>query len=367
MRAEKLVEDRGRTKNRKRINTRWAPETRRLDIAGLPLLLPHPISDDQLQQYLRVLRIEEISQKLRSGDVEPPESERSPSPVAEYGPDGRRINTTEARYRKKLEDERHRLVQLASNADPYYRPPIDYRRQTRQTEKVYIPSMDFPEINFIGLLIGPRGRTLQRIEGGCGIKVSIRGKGSHKEGRGFKNIQQPQEGDDEDLHALVMGDSESKIQAGVEMINDIIEQACSIPEANNELKKQQLRELAELNGTFRETDGDSRFEFNSGTTSLDSSFSEGASGSKSIETLEKNKRLESEYESFLQSIEGDVNTGLSNDSTSVLTKIEEAPWSKSSSKEAPITRPPWMQQMNLAPNAVSYPAVYMDNSTNRAQ
>ena len=46
-----------------------------------------------------------------------------------------------------------------------------------------IPQDEFPEINFVGLLIGPRGNTLKSMEKDTGAKIIIRGKGSVKEGK----------------------------------------------------------------------------------------------------------------------------------------------------------------------------------------
>jgi hypothetical protein len=58
---------------------------------------------------------------------------------------------------------------------------VDYKRPGKTQEKVYIPASEFPEVNFIGLLIGPRGNTLKKMEADTGTKISIRGKGSVKE------------------------------------------------------------------------------------------------------------------------------------------------------------------------------------------
>lgn len=58
------------------------------------------------------------------------------------------MNTREYRYRKKLEDERHKLVEKAMKTIPNYHPPSDYRRPTKTQEKVYVPVNDYPEINF---------------------------------------------------------------------------------------------------------------------------------------------------------------------------------------------------------------------------
>jgi hypothetical protein len=73
---------------------------------------------------------------------------RSPSPAPQYDNHGRRINTREYRYRKRLEDERHKLVERAMKTIPNYHPPSDYRRPTKTQEKVYVPVNDYPEINF---------------------------------------------------------------------------------------------------------------------------------------------------------------------------------------------------------------------------
>jgi splicing factor 1 len=73
---------------------------------------------------------------------------RSPSPPPQYDNHGRRINTREYRYRKRLEDERHKLIEKAMKTIPNYHPPQDYRRPTKTQEKVYVPVNDYPEINF---------------------------------------------------------------------------------------------------------------------------------------------------------------------------------------------------------------------------
>src|SRR5882762_5812814 len=152
---------------------------------------------------------------------------RSPSPPPTYDNHGRRTNTREVRYRKKLEEERIKLVDRAMKNDPNFRPPVEYQQQKRShrpSEKVYIPVKEFPEINFFGLLVGPRGNSLKKMERDSGAKISIRGKGSVKEGK----ARPDQYADDaeEDLHCLVLGESEEKVAACVKMINRVIETVC---------------------------------------------------------------------------------------------------------------------------------------------
>ena len=119
----------------------------------------------------------------------------------------------------------------------------------------------------VGLLIGPRGNTLKKMENESGAKIAIRGKGSVKEGKG-KSDAAHASNQDEDLHCLIMADTEEKVNKAKKLIHNVIEtvstlprlndtiltlmQAASIPEGQNELKRNQLRELAALNGTLRD-------------------------------------------------------------------------------------------------------------------
>ncbi|RAL01624.1 putative zinc knuckle transcription factor/splicing factor MSL5/ZFM1 [Aspergillus ibericus CBS 121593] len=239
-------------KKRKKRN-RWgdAQENKAAGLMGLPTMIMANFTNEQLEAYTLHLRIEEISQKLRINDVVPADGDRSPSPPPQYDNFGRRVNTREYRYRKRLEDERHKLVEKAMKSIPNYHPPSDYRRPTKTQEKVYVPVNDYPEINFIGLLIGPRGNTLKKMESESGAKIAIRGKGSVKEGKGRSDAAHASN-QEEDLHCLIMADTEEKVNKAKKLVHNVIETAASIPEGQNELKRNQLRELAALNGTLRD-------------------------------------------------------------------------------------------------------------------
>ena len=172
------------------------------------------------------LRLDEIQRALRSGLVVPPDGSRSPSPPPTYDSHGRRTNTRDVRYRKKLEDERNRLVDRQVKNDPNFKPPTEYLMQKRQnggrpTDKVYIPVKEFPEINFFGLLVGPRGNSLKGMERDSGAKISIRGKGSVKEGKGRPGGGFEDDENDE-LHCLITADTEEKVQRCVKLINNVI-------------------------------------------------------------------------------------------------------------------------------------------------
>ncbi|KAI9740625.1 MAG: hypothetical protein M1818_004589 [Claussenomyces sp. TS43310] len=263
--AAEAANDDGSRRRKKR--NRWgdATENKAAGLMGLPTAIMANMTSEQLEAYTLHLRIEEISQKLRIDDVVPADGDRSPSPPPQYDNFGRRVNTREYRYRKRLEDERHKLIEKAMKVIPNYHPPQDYRRPTKTQEKVYVPVNDYPEINFtfdhlltlslrftkVGLLIGPRGNTLKKMETESQAKIAIRGKGSVKEGKGRSDAAHTSN-QEEDLHCLIMADTEEKVNKAKKLIHNVIETAASIPEGQNELKRNQLRELAALNGTLRD-------------------------------------------------------------------------------------------------------------------
>lgn len=120
------------------------------------------------------------------------------------------------------------------------RSPLETQRLT----------LSFPIIQ-VGLLIGPRGNTLKKMETESQAKIAIRGKGSVKEGKGRSDAAHTSN-QEEDLHCLIMADTEEKVNKAKKLIHNVIETAASIPEGQNELKRNQLRELAALNGTLRD-------------------------------------------------------------------------------------------------------------------
>lgn len=243
----------GSNEPRKR-RSRWGDENDKIEVAGLPTAIAGGVSGKDLEAYATHVRLEEITRKLRSGDVVPPERERSPSPPPTYDHHGRRTNTREIRYRKKLEDERNKLVERQMRNDPNYKPPTEYlmqkRTSGRPSEKIYLPAKEFPEIKWIGLILGPRGNSLKKMEQDTGAKIVIRGKGSTKEGKG--NYGSRSHDEEDELHCMITADTQDKVDACAKLINRVIATAASTPDEQNDHKRQQLRELAMLNGTLRD-------------------------------------------------------------------------------------------------------------------
>ena len=133
------------------------------------------------------------------------------------------------------------------NLNPSTRNNSLFRR--KRTSKVPIPIEQHPNYNFIGLIIGPRGKTQKELESKTGCKIAIRGKGSVKEGARGRRDGKMMEGDDEPLHVVITGEDQKSVDAATDMIHQML---VVIDDEKNVHKQAQLRELALLNGTLKE-------------------------------------------------------------------------------------------------------------------
>ncbi|CAM8997312.1 unnamed protein product [Rhodiola kirilowii] len=126
----------------------------------------------------------------------------------------------------------------------------------KRTIRVDIPVDQYPNFNFVGRLLGPRGNSLKRVEASTECRVLIRGHGSIKDpareemmrGKpGYEHLNEP-------LHLLVEAELpveiiDARLMQAKEILEDLIK---PMDEAQDVYKKQQLRELALLNGIFRD-------------------------------------------------------------------------------------------------------------------
>ncbi|XVF03539.1 hypothetical protein REPUB_Repub05bG0002800 [Reevesia pubescens] len=126
----------------------------------------------------------------------------------------------------------------------------------KRTIRVDIPVDNYPNFNFVGRLLGPRGNSLKRVEANTECRVLIRGRGSIKDpareemmrGKpGYEHLNEP-------LHILVEAELPVEIvDAHLMQAREILEDLLKpVDESQDFYKKQQLRELAMLNGTLRE-------------------------------------------------------------------------------------------------------------------
>lgn len=258
-----------------------APMLKPLPGLGLPGM-PTNLAPEQQADFRRCqTRLREVNNKLENLEREAARvdalprghRERSPSPppgmlldfnevsvhfmssctnfsflcITVYGVDGKRKNTRAVRWRQSLTAERQDVLEKLMNLNPATRQSGLFRR--KRTNKIRIPIEEHPQYNFIGLIIGPRGKTQKELEAKTGCKIAIRGKGSVKEGARGRRDGKVMDSDDEPLHVVITGDDQRSVDAATDMIEQML---VVIDDEKNVHKQQQLRELALLNGTLKE-------------------------------------------------------------------------------------------------------------------
>jgi splicing factor 1 len=222
--------------------SRWGG-TAEPDVAAAAAL---PAADPREVALLQT-RLTDISKRLMDPGLEDdrPAGERSPSPDPEYDDRGRRTNTRAVRYRLKLQRQRQEVVDKLVKLDPKFaifnvKAPVlgaDGRPDRHPYKhKVMMPT-DNPEYNYKGVVIGPRGINQKRLEQELACRISVRGKGSSK------NLQKDGQGP---LHVLIEADSQEKLDRAIPEVEKLM-----IPVSAEE-KARQLREVAIINGTYRD-------------------------------------------------------------------------------------------------------------------
>lgn len=227
--------------------SRWHSDTSQFShvVPPFPVFVPYGMPDKAFEAFMIRSRIDEITRRLQIGLQVDNAEMREPSPEPVFDKHGRRTNSRIQRVRRKLVEERRILVERALEICPVFKPPPDFKHEVKKYQKkLPIPIEKYPDYNFIGLIIGPRGATQKKLENETNSKIAIRGKGSVK---GMKGKILP--GQDEPLHVLVTAENEKTLQKAVEVIEKLL---IPVEEGKNEFKRQQLRELARIHGTLRD-------------------------------------------------------------------------------------------------------------------
>lgn len=315
-----------------------------------------PVDERQAEQRELQSRLDRITRTIATNTIPVEELCRSPSPEPRYDNRGKRVNTRYDRALDKLEAERHKLCARLAQLDPSFRPPHGMR-PLKCVEKLFIPKEKEGTLNFIGLILGPRGNTQKRLEKDFNCKVAIRGKGSVKDGRA-RGPSQPE--DNEQLHVIITAegmDAKERIERCKRKIMDIITPR---QDDDNDHKQAQLRELAQLNGTLRDQDRD--FRNPSGRPYVDKTHIVCAKcGDRShptsdctvngATTVGDADELDAEWKSFMAEVDGGPalgnNSGPAHGNTSEDNKTADAkPVGENGVRSAPTSQerktPPWL-------------------------
>lgn len=172
-------------------------------------------SSTQMQLARLQLRLQDINRRLSTVAQDAAKREqdpdRTPSPPPVYDSVGKRLNTREIRMRNALNSEQQSVMREMVKLNPELSKVAGFGGPQKLERRIYFPVEEYPDYNFMGRIIGPRGNTHRRLEAQTGCRISIRGKGSVKEGRGRRDGRL--NGDENDkLHVLIMGEDEKKVQ-----------------------------------------------------------------------------------------------------------------------------------------------------------
>jgi len=162
-----------------------------------------------------------------------------------YDAQGHRVSSKSELHKDKYDEKRGRLIEEIARKCSQFTPPADYL-PSRKRRKIYIPVEEHPGYNFFGLIIGPRGNTQKKMQMETNTKIVIRGRGAVKQGSGKQDVSI-----DEPLHVLVEGDTIVDLDHACDLIEKLL---VPVAEDNNEHKREQLRQLAIMNGTLRDVD-----------------------------------------------------------------------------------------------------------------
>ncbi|CDU18927.1 transcription/splicing factor [Plasmodium yoelii] len=251
---EKLSDENSKKKSRwgnnasnslenKIVPSRWGDENYK-PYLPLPFVdYPPGLTPSQLDQFLREQRYDELTKKLNKGELEYVDPDiRPPSPPPIYDKNGNRINTREARIKNSMIEEHHRLIEYLLKHVEGFVAPSNYK-PIKKIRKIEIPIDKYPDYNFMGLIIGPRGCNHKRLEAESGAQISIRGKGTQKEGK--RTDHQTDIEANMPKHVHISADNEECVEKAVTLITPLLDPTHPL---HDEFKKKGLEQLALVNG-----------------------------------------------------------------------------------------------------------------------
>ena len=205
--------------------------------------LPIGLSMVDIDQFFREQRLDDLTSKLSRNDWEYGDPDiRPPSPPPTYDRHGARTNSLEIRVKTSMQKEYHRLVAglLKKLGSAGYLAPLDFKAP-KITKRVPFPQDKYPDINFSGMILGPRGLNHKRLEDESGCQISIRGRGTRGqlESQTEEELNMP-------MHVCIIGDDEDKIVIAIKLIEPLVDPLHPDFEAE---RLRGLEQLALITGT----------------------------------------------------------------------------------------------------------------------
>ncbi|GBE60192.1 transcription or splicing factor [Babesia ovata] len=221
----------------------WGPEDDKPFLPPPFVDLPPGMTPSQMDQFLREQRHDDLVKKIASGELEFGDADiRPPSPPPVYDRNGSRVNTREVRAKNAMNEEYNRLVEYLLKHLPGFVASADYK-PLKKVRKIIIPLDKYPEYNFMGLVIGPRGCNHKRLEAESGAQISLRGRGTIKEGK--QRDHQTDEDAAMPMHVHISADKEECVEKAVALIGPLLD---PFHPKHEEFKRRGLEQLALVNG-----------------------------------------------------------------------------------------------------------------------
>ncbi|EDO07490.1 splicing factor KH domain family protein [Babesia bovis T2Bo] len=221
----------------------WGPEDDRPYLPPPYVDLPPGLTPSQMDQFLREQRHDDLVKKIASGELEFGDADiRPPSPPPVYDRNGSRVNTRDVRAKNAMNEEYNRLVEYLLKQLPGFVASADYK-PLKKIRKIIIPLDKYPEYNFMGLVIGPRGCNHKRLEAESGAQISLRGRGTLKEGK--QRDHQTDEDAAMPMHVHISADKEECVEKAVQLIQPLLD---PFHPKHEEFKRKGLEQLALVNG-----------------------------------------------------------------------------------------------------------------------
>lgn len=174
---------------------------------------------------------------------------RDQTTLQQYGHLSVTFNHIDRLLNEEIEKVRSQLLETISDHLPELKLPSPVGDAVTITRKIFFPKDEYPDFNFTGRILGPRGATIKRLEKEIGpsCTLAIRGKGSDPKREATQPIK-------EDQHVLVtIKDTPNRCPLILDYAQKKIKPfLVPVDEEKDELKKSQMIELALLKGNYRD-------------------------------------------------------------------------------------------------------------------
>ncbi len=179
--------------------------------------LPAELTPVEIDQFLREQRVDDLTRKFRANVLELGDPDiRDPSPPPTYDLNGVKLNSREIRTQRAMEDEFGRLNRFLEKRIPGYTVPSDLYKPSKVYKKIQIPADIFPDVNFIALIVGPRGINHKRLQDESRCRIEFRGKDSSSTSQTYEESILA-------LHVHIEGENDEDVEVAFSLLTPLLD------------------------------------------------------------------------------------------------------------------------------------------------